>query len=164
MFDDEILDDVIIIKEGTIKNGGMQEGARYHNKDCNDLLQDNTLIIENGKIHFSFTTGLSVKYFEGAISAYTYIDLFISCIESKFHDDIKNGLADLIVETEYSDPTFIYADVFLTIEGNNVEKFIIDFAYAMSLFATATETYNNVITEAVKGGYVISLATKEPTC
>lgn len=165
MFNDEMFDDVIIIKEGTIKNGTMQEGVRYHNEGCNELLENNTLMVEDGKIYFSFTTGMPVKYYKGAISAYTYIDLFISCINSKFRNEIENGLVKLDVEREYSDPSYIYADVNLTLEGDNVEKFVIDFAYSMSLFATATETYNNVISEAVKGGNIIEIARrKKPTC
>lgn len=163
MFNDEIFDDVVIIKEGTIKNGAMQEGVKYHNKGCDELLENNVLMVEDGNIYFSFTTGLPVKYYKGAISAYTYIDLFISCINSKFSTDIENGLVKLNVEKEYSDPAYIYADVNLILESDNVEKFIIDFAYAMSLFATATETYNNVISDAVKGGNVIAIATKKPT-
>lgn len=163
MFDEDMIDNVVLIKEGNLRNGTIQEGVIYHNKGCNKLLKDNSLMIKDGTLYFSFTTGLSVIEYKEAISAYTYVDLFISCIKSKFRKDIESGLVKVDVETEYSDPSFIYADVCLTVESNNVEKFVIDFAYAMSLFGTATEVYNDTISKALKGGNIIGIAKRKKT-
>lgn len=112
--------EVIIINE-FIDNPdfNFKDGVFYHYQPYEELWENNALIIRNKDIVLEFQTSAYPKYYKGAISAYTYLDLFCGCIKNEFKDDMNEGNVDIDFIKNYENPECISINTTIIVHHDN---------------------------------------------
>lgn len=155
MFCKDRLDNVIVIGGKDTTNDKIHPGIKYHIEKFELLYQNNILIVDDGKINFSFVSSMPTKNYKEAISAHTFLNLLGGCINNEFSKDLKSGDSEILLEKDYSHPEHPFMKVNIILNGNDVDLFITRIAFLSNTFLVVKEDYNKVLEYSATNAKII---------
>lgn len=158
--------EIIIINNETIDNSNFnfESGIFYHYQPYEGLWEDNILLIRNKDIVLDFQTSAHPKYYKGAISAYTYLDLLCGCIKNEFKDDMNEGKVDIEFVKDYGTPECISINTTITVHHDNditkedVMSLINRVVFLSVSFTVAEQIYNEEVKKAADSARLVKVA------